>query len=150
MFRPNDSRQGSRSYDPRDRSEWGYDGERFHPESSYRSSWAGFGFSDNFIDVPDRPERQQFFGRGPKGYKRSDERILDEVCERLARYKGLDLSDLEVRVDQAEVTLSGSVTDRHQKRIAEDIAQSVLGVEDVHNRLRVGGPSSQHVAYDDL
>jgi hypothetical protein len=36
------------------------------------------------------------------------------------------------------VTLEGGVEDRQMKRDAEDCAESVLGVRQVHNRLRVG------------
>jgi osmotically-inducible protein OsmY len=51
----------------------------------------------------------------------------------------LDPSDIEVRVENCEVTLSGTVESRAMKRRAEDIAASVSGVIDVHNRLRIGG-----------
>jgi osmotically-inducible protein OsmY len=33
--------------------------------------------------------------------------------------------------------LPGTVDDRRAKRLAEDLAESVSGVKDVHNRLRV-------------
>ncbi len=35
------------------------------------------------------------------------------------------------------VTLSGTVHDRMEKRRAEDIADSVLGVKDVQNQIRI-------------
>ena len=76
-------------------------------------------------------------GRGPKGWKRSDERIREEVNEALARDSELDATSIEVRVENAEVTLSGVVEDRGDKRLAEDIAEEVFGVEDVHNQLKV-------------
>src|SRR4030095_1968319 len=37
----------------------------------------------------------------------------------------------------AEVTLTGTVNTRDDKRLAEDIAESVSGVSNVENRLRV-------------
>ena len=37
----------------------------------------------------------------------------------------------------AEVTIVGTVTDRQAKRLAEDIAESVSGVREVHNQVRV-------------
>ena len=76
-------------------------------------------------------------GRGPKGWKRSDERIREEVNEALARDSELDATSIEVRVENAEVTLIGVVEDRGDKRLAEDIAEEVFGVEDVHNQLKV-------------
>ncbi|HET7584558.1 MAG TPA: BON domain-containing protein [Gemmatimonadaceae bacterium] len=78
-----------------------------------------------------------YAGRGPRGYRRSDERILDDVNEALTRHAGLDPSDIEVRVSAGEVTLSGTVESRRDKRLAEDIADVVTGVVDVHNRLRI-------------
>lgn len=79
-------------------------------------------------------------GRGPKGWKVSDERLHDDVCEQLAFHSELDASDIEVEVHDAEVTLRGTVRDRHSKRVAEQIADGVRGVVDVHNRLRVRRP----------
>ena len=43
----------------------------------------------------------------------------------------------EVRVENGEVTLTGTVEDRHAKRLAEDLAERSLGVADVHNQLHV-------------
>ena len=40
-------------------------------------------------------------------------------------------------VKDGEVTLTGTVDERHAKRIAEDVAESVSGVKDVHNQVRV-------------
>lgn len=74
-------------------------------------------------------------GRGPRGYQRSDERIRDEVCERLAR-SGLDVEDVEVTVENREVTLHGTVERREDKWRLEDVAEEVYGVEDVHVRLK--------------
>ena len=76
-------------------------------------------------------------GRGPKGWRRSDERILDNVNEALARHPDLDASGIEVRALKGEVTLTGVVEDRGDKRLAEDIAEEVFGVEDVHNELKI-------------
>jgi osmotically-inducible protein OsmY len=75
-------------------------------------------------------------GRGPRGYRRSDARILEDVNERLTDDPRLDASGLEVTVDGGEVTLSGTVDSREAKRRAEDIAESVSGVAYVVNRLR--------------
>ena len=75
--------------------------------------------------------------RAPKGYRRSDARIHEEVCERLGRAHGLDVSEVEVEVQEGEVKLSGTVADRAQKRRAEDLAAEIAGVLDVHNGLRL-------------
>lgn len=79
----------------------------------------------------------EFRGRGPRGYRRSDERIREEVCEALTDSPMIDASNMDVTVENCEVTLEGTVTSREDKRRAEDIADSVAGVRDVHNRLRI-------------
>lgn len=84
-------------------------------------------------------------GRGPKGYRRSDERIKEDVSDRLTDDRYLDASDIEVAVEGGEVTLGGGVDDRQARRRAEDIAEQVSGVTYVQNRLRVKGrPGSDH------
>jgi hypothetical protein len=76
-------------------------------------------------------------GRGPRNYTRSSERIAEEINEAFTDNPLLDPSDVEVRVENNEVTLEGTVDTRHSKRLAEEIAESVRGVHDVHNRLRL-------------
>jgi osmotically-inducible protein OsmY len=76
-------------------------------------------------------------GRGPKGYRRSDERIKEDVNDRLSDDYYLDASEVEVQVENTEVTLTGTVPTRRDKRRAEDIADSVSGVTNVENRIRV-------------
>ena len=76
-------------------------------------------------------------GRGPKGYRRSDERIREDVNDRLSDDYYIDASDIEVSVANQEVTLTGTVNNRNDKRRAEDLAESVSGVSNVENRLRV-------------
>ena len=76
-------------------------------------------------------------GRGPRGYRRSRERITEDVCDALTWHSDLDASDIEVDVDDSEVTLRGTVESRWAKRLADDLAESVIGVRDVHNRLTI-------------
>jgi osmotically-inducible protein OsmY len=76
-------------------------------------------------------------GRGPKGYQRSDERIREEINDRLTAHGEIDATDIEVRVQGAEVTLIGFVDSREVKRIAEDVTEDVPGVREVHNQLRI-------------
>lgn len=75
--------------------------------------------------------------RGPKGYKRSDERIREDVNDRLAQQYDFDPSEVEVQVQSGEVTLSGTVRSRHEKFIAEELADEISGVTEVHNQIRV-------------
>ena len=76
-------------------------------------------------------------GRGPRGYTRSDERILDDVNERLCDDPIVDATDVEVRCERGCIVLEGRVPTRWMKHRAEDIADAVTGVKDVDNRIRV-------------
>jgi hypothetical protein len=49
----------------------------------------------------------------------------------------LDASEVEVTVSNGEVTLTGTIGDREQKFRVEHLADSVSGVNEVHNQLRV-------------
>ena len=79
-----------------------------------------------------------YAGRGPKGYQRSDERIREDINDRLMADDRIDASEIDVKVKNGEVTLTGTVDDRYTKRLAEDVAESVMGVNDVMNQIRVG------------
>lgn len=83
--------------------------------------------------------QESYRGRGPSGYQRSDERIKEQVNDALEDDDRVDASDITVQLQNGEVTLSGTVKDRHQKRAAEDCVERVRGVKDVHNQLRVQG-----------
>lgn len=76
-------------------------------------------------------------GRGPKNWKRSDERICEDVSEILARHPAIDASEIEVNVKDGVVVLSGSVDHRRSKRLVEDVIDHVSGLKDVKNELNV-------------
>jgi hypothetical protein len=63
---------------------------------------------------------------------------MSDVCERLAQHGLIFAKDIWVSVNQGEVSLAGRVDNRQQKHMAEDVAASVFGVREIHNRLRVG------------
>ena len=77
-----------------------------------------------------------YTGRGPRDYRRSDDRIREDICDRLTRHGRLDATDLRVQVQNGEVTLDGTVDTRDMKRMAEDVAEDVDGVRDVVNHLK--------------
>lgn len=79
-------------------------------------------------------------GRGPRGYRRSDARIHEDVCERLTHDSHVDATEIEVAVEAGEVTLAGTVDSRSARRRAEDLAESVSGVAYVQNNIRVRDP----------
>jgi osmotically-inducible protein OsmY len=78
-------------------------------------------------------------GRGPRGYTRSDERLLETVCEQLTDDPRIDAGDIEVEVKQQVVTLRGSVPDRRTKYAVEELVENA-GAHDIENRLRVNSP----------
>lgn len=86
--------------------------------------------------------RASYRGKGPKNYKRSDSRIEEDINDRLSDDWHLDASDVEVKVENGDVILSGTVRDRAAKRHAEDLAERVSGVGNVENRIRVEKASS--------
>jgi osmotically-inducible protein OsmY len=99
-------------------------------------SWFGGDDAERRRDR-DMRETGQHRGRGPKGYQRSDARILEDVNDRLTEDPHLDASEIEVRVENREVTLTGTVNSRFEKRHAEDLAEAVSGVTHVQNNLRI-------------
>jgi osmotically-inducible protein OsmY len=80
-------------------------------------------------------------GKGPRGYHHSDEGILEEICDRLMKrlnQRGqLDARQIQVRVENGQVTLEGRVQSRHARHIAEETAAAVPGVIDIHNHLHI-------------
>lgn len=92
---------------------------------------------------PGRPVLRETVGelshqrRGPKGYRRSDARIQEFICERLVHYHWLDVSEVSVAVQDGEVSLDGTVPERRMKYEIEDVAAGCWGVRDVHNRIHV-------------
>jgi hypothetical protein len=102
------------------------------PTGASHGGYAG-GFGGATMERREGP----FRGRGPKGYRRSDDRIKEDVSERLRDDPDVDASEIEVEVHEGEVTLTGTVASRREKRAAADCAEDVSGVEDVNNRLRI-------------
>jgi osmotically-inducible protein OsmY len=89
-----------------------------------------------------RRRKMDHRGRGPKGYSRSDDRIREDVNDRLTDDWKVDASSIEVTVEGGEVTLTGEVESREAKRHAEDCVENVSGVTHVQNNLRVKSPGS--------
>lgn len=120
-----------RDYDRRgDRGMW----DRASDEVA---SWFGDDDAERRREMDARRDEESHRGRGPKGYLRSDSRINEDVHDRLTDHPRLDASDIDVTVQDGEVTLSGFVRRRGDKRVAEDCAEAVTGVKNVQNNLRV-------------
>lgn len=118
-------------------------GEFFRRTGRRISNWfsdvAGEGSEDRNLGE-DRRRYEEFRGargRGPKGYQRSDERINDEVHQRLTDDHWLDATEINCTVANGEVTLTGTVESREAKHRAERIVEDLSGVKHVQNNLRI-------------
>lgn len=114
-------------------SQGGYDRGWWDRTRDEVSSW----FGDEDAERRRRIDKGEFKGVGPKGYKRSDERIREDVSDRLSDDDMLNASNIEVVVNNCDVTLTGTVDSRWAKRRAEDLAERISGVDNVSNQLRV-------------
>ncbi len=124
-----ESRRDDRRDDVRDRNFWERASERV-------ASWFGE------MDDDRRPSEREAYraahrGRGPSGYKRSDERISEEVHDLLTDDPWVDASGIVISVSGGEVTLSGTVVEREAKHRAERVVENLAGVTHVQNNLRV-------------
>lgn len=75
------------------------------------------------------------FGKGPRGYKRQDKSIFEDVCHTLELSSDVDATNIEVSVKEGIVYLNGTVSDRRTKRMAELEIENISGVHDVQNLL---------------
>lgn len=96
-----------------------------YPSTPQSRSWMDR--AGEFFARPAAPARR----RGP-----SDRVLWTVIVERLDLERRLDLSDLEIIVENAEVTLNGTVRHKDDKRRIEDVAD-IDGVRHVQNNLRV-------------
>jgi osmotically-inducible protein OsmY len=119
-----------------------------YPQGDYETRWSGqrtqalhdygtSGLEGARTTTGRGPTAMGYRGRGPLNYTRSDERIREDLNERLTDADDLDASGITVEVSNGVATLSGSVEERWMKHRAEDLADSCSGVRDVHNQIQV-------------
>lgn len=126
------SEYGQGGYGQRGYNQRGYD-QGGHDQSTYGQGNDGQGAHGE----GSQQGRQSHRGKGPRNYSRSDERITEDLNEKLAQDDLIDASDITVTVQNGEVTLEGTVEQRWLKHRAEDLAERCSGVKDVENRIRV-------------
>jgi osmotically-inducible protein OsmY len=110
-----------------------YDDQNYGDQNYGDQNYGTMGRDSNFSDV----NRADFSGRGPKNWRRSDDRIREDICETLERNPRVDASEIEVDVKDGIVTLRGAVDNRRTKRYAEECIETCSGVKDVRNELSV-------------
>jgi len=76
-------------------------------------------------------------GKGPRGWNLSDERLIEDVSERLMEDRLLDARNVEVAANSGVVTLTGEVPGASDVIHAEMLARNAPGVTAVENRLSV-------------
>lgn len=79
----------------------------------------------------------KYSGKGPRNYRRSSERIQEEICQLMTKDRALDASFIDVEVIGDEVHLAGYVDSRLSRWRAEDISAEVPGVTKVINQLKI-------------
>ena len=115
------------------------EGREYEENVGYRQNYNQLGSNRALEDELTYPERrtQDNRGKGPRSYQRSDERILEELNDRMCDNPYLDASEIDITVENGDVILAGIVEDRESKKLAAEIGESVSGVTNVENRLRV-------------
>ena len=101
------------------------------------SSWFGDDDAERRRRMDEQRAGAMHRGKGPKGYRRSEERIREDAYDRLTDDDRVDASNIQVQMEGDDVVLTGSVHSREEKRRAEDLVERVSGVQNVQNRLRV-------------
>src|SRR5688500_1769608 len=115
----------------------GYFGHGNIPKTPWLGEAQGRQHEEQMYGTSQERQLGEFRGRGPRGYRRSDERIKEDVCQCLTDDSHIDASNIDVTVNDREVVLSGTVESRFEKRHAEDLIERLPGVRDVINSLRV-------------
>jgi osmotically-inducible protein OsmY len=67
----------------------------------------------------------------------------------LQRHGEIDASDIEVSCEDGVLTLKGEVEDRQTKRAAEECVESIYGIGDVMNELRIKRNTDRDASKDD-
>jgi hypothetical protein len=143
------SEQRDRGFTPRDQNErdWprGADSGESYYRGSYRSSVTPYAYPGGrgALFMESWTLHGPYTGRGPKGYRRSNEHLIEEASQRLERDGQIDASDIEVTAEDGIIRLRGTVPDRAMKRRAEECVESIYGVHDVANELRVSRPGGE-------
>lgn len=87
--------------------------------------------------IGDPSDQGPHYGKGPKGYTRSDRLIYEDVCEVLKNDRQVDARTIEVVVDKGTVFLRGAIPNRKMKREAEKCVENIPWVNDVVNELAI-------------
>ena len=65
----------------------------------------------------------------------SDETVKEKVRRALFKDRLIDQLDVEIKVENGDVTLMGMVSSQKLKNFAQKATEDILGVKKVHNQL---------------
>ncbi len=130
-----DERDLSMDFSPRHGEAYYYPHKRMEParDADLSRGSSGTNWNSNIKD---------YTGYGPKNWKISDERLREKVCDVLLHSIEVDASEVEVEVKDRVVTLSGNISSKGMGRIAEDLVESIPGIEDVFSRFTIKDTSN--------
>jgi hypothetical protein len=119
----------------------GYSNQGFGSEGAANQGYFGTDYHNRGYSYPRHPQQwgNQGGHRGklPKNFAYSDDKLRERICEMLADHDLIDPSNVDIQVKSGEVTITGTIEDRHQKRLIDDMVQNVPGVQDVHLSIKV-------------
>ena len=106
----------------------------------------GWGNFETNYDLPsstprrvDQGATEHHRGKGPRSFRRSDERLKELACEALTDDPFIDATDIDVHVEDGVIMLTGFVDSRRTKFLAEELLAECLH-EDIVNRLQLKQP----------
>jgi osmotically-inducible protein OsmY len=132
----NQGAQGNRFSSRGQRGQGSTSGQGFQGQTTQGSFMGGGNYGMQGSQWNPSQERSHA-GLGPKNYKRSDDRIKEDMCEALSNHPWIDASNTEVEVKNGVVTLTGTVNDRRTRQMMEDLADDIPGVKDVECQVKI-------------
>jgi hypothetical protein len=132
----------------RDWNRWRFEEPYTRDEYGLRNQYGPvdqYSFRDVYIRQWSRPSsrvvydalREDYRGKGPKGYARKDESILEDACETLFRSPTVDASEIQVEVIAGCIYLRGLVDNRAIKKEIERLVEDLPGVRNIQNEIKV-------------
>lgn len=139
--------EGSRSRDDADAPFEEYIGPGFRSRGLYGdvtwpnhepAPWPSAPRAHEAGPAPADSGRGRYVGCGPRGYRRSDARIAEDINEALTWHPDIDASEVEVAVREGAVTLTGLVYDPQTRRLIVELALQTAGVCELDDQLCIG------------
>ena len=85
----------------------------------------------------DEPGRSPEAEVRPRGDRRPDERIKEEILDLFSSQRQFNASGIRVTVKEGIVTLSGKIDDPYGMQTAAKMVENILGVLEINNNLHI-------------